>query len=68
MKGGIEYSSSVFVAQVISAIINTTGVINATNVTINGAAFRYNVNSDGDCTASSCNRDGGFECGRLILT
>ncbi len=47
VKGGIEYSSSVFVAQIISAIINTTGVINATNVTINGAAADITLTQTG---------------------
>lgn len=36
VNGGIEYASNVFIAQIIAAILNVTGVINATNVTVNG--------------------------------
>lgn len=36
VQGGVEYASNVFVAQVIAAIIGVTGVVNATNVTLNG--------------------------------
>lgn len=37
VQGGVDYASSVFVAQIIAAIINTVGVVNATNVTLNSS-------------------------------
>lgn len=34
----VEYAANIYVAQIIAAFVNTPGVVNATNVQINGAA------------------------------
>lgn len=38
VMGGVEYVSNVYLARIISAMVSITGVLNATNVQINGSA------------------------------
>lgn len=37
-SGGVEYAANVYLARVTAAIVGVTGVVNAANVTLNGAA------------------------------
>lgn len=37
-SGGVEYAADVYLARVTAAIVGVTGVVNAANVTLNGAA------------------------------
>lgn len=47
VQGGVEYASNVFVAQIIAAIIGVTGVVNATNVTLNGSTADISLTQTG---------------------
>lgn len=47
VQGGVDYASSVFVAQVIAAIIGVTGVVNATDVTLNGDTADITLTQNG---------------------
>lgn len=47
VQGGVEYAASVFVAQVIAAIISVTGVVNATNVTLNSSTADITLTQTG---------------------
>lgn len=47
VAGGIEYAASVFVAQVIAAIVSVAGVINATNVTLNDGTADITLTQSG---------------------
>lgn len=47
VAGGIEYAASVFVAQVIAAIVSVSGVINATNVTLNDSTADITLTQTG---------------------
>lgn len=39
VQGGVDYASSVYLSQIISVLVNCTGVLNATNVLLNSAAM-----------------------------
>lgn len=44
---GVEYAADVYVARVTAAIVGVTGVVNATNVTLNGGAEDISLTENG---------------------
>lgn len=47
VSGGVDYTADIYLAQVISALIGVTGVLNATNVEINSTAADLNLTQSG---------------------
>lgn len=44
---GLDYAANVYVARVVSAIVNVTGVVNATNVQLNGSTEDLTLTENG---------------------
>lgn len=44
---GVEYAADVYISRVLAAIVGTTGVVNATNVRLNGAAADLELTETG---------------------
>lgn len=44
----VKYSANVYLARVLAAIVGTSGIINATNVTLNGAAADLSLTETGE--------------------
>ena len=44
---GLDYAANVYIARIVSAVVNVPGVVNATNVQINGADTDLTLTENG---------------------